>query len=131
MIFEIVSALGLAFGAALGLGSLLNPDWAARTVRLVEDPARDGGYSEFRATYGGLLLMTHATALAALVMLPPTLSTIGVVPLAAGWLGAAFGRTLSLILDGDRLRSRALIPVWIATEIGLAIAIGLPVLQFV
>ena len=55
---EIISVVTLLFGAVLGLSAMFSPAWASRIVRLVEDPdpLRPGGYSEFRATYGGLFL---------------------------------------------------------------------------
>jgi hypothetical protein len=56
---EIIALVGLGIGALLGLGALFAPDWAAGVVRLKADPEKPGGYSEFRATYGGLLLLTH------------------------------------------------------------------------
>lgn len=131
MIFELVAAAGLAFGFAIGLGSLFAPHWAAGVVRLVADPERPGGFSEFRATYGGLLALSHGAALVALLALPALPGTMAAMPLALGWLGAAIGRTLSLLLDRDELRGTAMNPTWIATELALAIAIGLPVLQLV
>lgn len=132
-ILETISAVALGFGAYLGLRSLFQPHWAARIVRLEAetDPARPGGFAEFRATYGGLLLMTHATALAAILTLPPTLGLMAALPLALGWLGAALGRTLSLLLDRAELREAALNPIWIGTELALALAIACPLLQFV
>lgn len=127
---ELLAALGLGFGAALGLGALIAPGWAAGVVRLQPDPARGGGYSEFRATYGGLLLAVHLTALILVLATPRAGSALVVLPLAAGWLGAALGRGVSLLLDREKLGDRRIIPVWMATEVGLALAIGAPVLQF-
>ncbi|MEX1249835.1 MAG: hypothetical protein WEA77_01385, partial [Hyphomonas sp.] len=59
---EILALIGLGLGALMGLGALFVPNWAAGVVRLQPDPERPGGYSEFRATYGGLLLLLHMTA---------------------------------------------------------------------
>ena len=58
---EIISLITLLAGAVLGLSAMFSPAWASRVVRLVEDPdpLRPGGYSEFRATYGGLFLFSH------------------------------------------------------------------------
>lgn len=127
---EILAIIGLGFGAALGLGALIAPEWASGVVRLKADPEKGGGYSEFRATYGGLLLMVHGVALVIVVMTPPAGSVLVVLPLAAGWLGAAMGRAIALAFDRERLGNAGIIPIWMATEVALALAIGAPVLQF-
>jgi hypothetical protein len=126
---EIISMVGLALGALMGLGALISPQWAAGVVRLIADPARPGGYAEFRATYGGLLMMVHGGALALLITLGPSLGIAAVIPVALGWFGAAMGRTLSLILDTKRLNGTGLNPVWVATELLLGVMIGLPAVQ--
>ena len=116
----------LASGAAMGLGALISPRWASGVVRLVEDPdpARPGGYSEFRATYGGLFLMAHLSALLIAIYLPAIYAGFAALPLALGWIGAGIGRSLSLLVDKDKNRARGLIPVWIPLEIILGLAIG-------
>ena len=60
-IFDLIAIIALGFCAALGAGALLAPKWAAGVVRLAPDPdpEKPGGFSEFRATYGGLLLLIH------------------------------------------------------------------------
>ena len=129
-LLDIIAIIALGFCAALGLGSLLIPNWAAGVVRLVADPdeTKPGGFSEFRATYGGLLLMIHLCVL--VIMLQPQLDTIykifALFPVAMGWIGAGFGRTLSLILDKAQNRSNGLIPVWIPMEFALGIMILAP-----
>lgn len=129
-ITEILAVVGLGLGAAMGLGALLVPEWASGVVRLKADPAKGGGYSEFRATYGGLLLMVHGVALVIVLMTPAAGSVLVVMPIAAGWLGAAIGRIVALIFDRAKLGNTKIIPIWMATEVGLALAIGAPVLQF-
>jgi hypothetical protein len=129
-ITEILAVVGLGLGAAMGLGALLVPEWASGVVRLKADPAKGGGYSEFRATYGGLLLMVHGVALVIVLMTPAAGSVLVVMPIAAGWLGAALGRIVALIFDRAKLGNAKIIPIWMATEVGLALAIGAPVLQF-
>ncbi len=131
MLYEVLAASALAFGALIGLASLVSPNWAAGVVRLVEDPEKPGGFAEFRATYGGMLMMLHLTGLIALFMLGPVMGMAAVLPISAGWAGAGFGRMFSLILDAKRLREPAMNPIWIATELLLAVAIAAPAFQLV
>jgi len=126
---EIAAMIGLSLGALLGLGALISPRWAAGVVRLMADPAKPGGYSEFRGTYGGLFFMVHAAALCIVLATPPTGSAFATLPVAAGWLGAAFGRLVSLVLDREQVAGARIIPVWMATEVALGLAIGAPVLH--
>lgn len=127
---EILALLALGFGAALGLGGLFAPDWASRVVRLKADPDRPGGYSEFRATYGGLFFMLHMAGLVMVLSAPPAIATIAVLPLAAAWFGAALGRGFSMILDRKKGGDAKIIPIWMAIEFALGLAIGAPILQF-
>ena len=134
-ITELISAIALGFCALLGFGSLYAPNWAAGVVRLVADPdpTKPGGFSEFRATYGGLLLMLHVTAL--VILLQPDLrlefKIFTIMPIAMAWIGAGFGRFLSLLMDKEQNRENGLIPVWIPLELSLGLAIAAPVLQLV
>ena len=130
---EIISCVALGAGAAMGLGALVSPRWASGVVRLVEDPdpARPGGYSEFRATFGGLFLMTHLAALLIALKLPAIYAAFAALPLALGWIGAGLGRLISLLVDRDRNRAAGLIPVWIPLELILGLAIGCNIIQFV
>ena len=133
---EIISVIALGFGAILGLSALFSPDWASRIVRLVEDPdpAKPGGFSEFRATFGGLFLFSHLMTLVLVVQLSSApaiyLATLVTLPIAAGWIGASFGRLLSLVLDKDKNRQNGMIPVWIPMEFVTGLAIAAPFLQF-
>ena len=132
---EIISLITLLIGAVLGLSAMFSPAWASRVVRLVEDPdpLRPGGYSEFRATYGGLFLFSHLMTAILLVNLggsePETLTSIVVLPLAAGWVGAGVGRLMSRILDRIKNREPGMIPVWIVFEIIFGLAIAAPFIQ--
>jgi hypothetical protein len=128
---EIIGLVGLGLGAAMGLGALFGPDWAAGVVRLKPDPDRPGGYSEFRATYGGLLLLVHLTAFLLLLHTPSATGVAAALPVAAGWLGAAIGRTFSMLLDRGKGGEAKIIPIWMATEIALGLAIAAPILQFI
>jgi hypothetical protein len=95
---DIVAAAGAALGAGMGLYAMIDPAWAARLVRLQSDPARPGGFAEFRATYGGLFLASHAGALIALLAHPAVAPWIA-LPLGLGWAGAGVGRMVSIGLD--------------------------------
>lgn len=130
-ILTIISAATLLAGAVMGLGALFAPKWAQGVVRLVPDPApeRPGGFSEFRATYGGLLFMLHMTALVMLVTIGGWPGILAIMPVAAAWFGAGMGRILSFLLDEKENRASGMIPVWIPLELALGLAIACPVLQ--
>jgi hypothetical protein len=133
---EIISLIVLGFGAVLGVTALISPNWASGVVRLVADPDPDkpGGYSEFRATFGGLFMFSHLMTAALLLTVSRSdvnlLSLLVVLPLAAGWVGAAFGRTVSLVLDRGKNRANGMIPVWIMMEFLVGLAIAAPILHF-
>ncbi|MFN3211555.1 MAG: DUF4345 family protein [Henriciella sp.] len=130
-LLDIIAIVALGFCAALGLGALFAPSWAAGVVRLVADPDPDkpGGFSEFRATYGGLLLLIHLSVLIILLQgsLDLTYKIFALFPVAMGWIGAGLGRLLSLLLDKKENRSNGLIPIWIPMELALGFMILAPV----
>lgn len=106
---------GLAIGAAMGLWGLINPRWAAGIVRLRDDPDKPGGFAEFRGTYGGLFLATHAFALVFMVCVAREVETLWGLPTyftalgAAGacgamWWGTAVGRVAAIAFDGAGTR---------------------------
>ncbi|MCA8901617.1 MAG: hypothetical protein KDA53_10230 [Hyphomonas sp.] len=129
---EVISSVALVFGAGLGLGALFFPNWAAGVVRLMEDPdpLKPGGFSEFRATYGGLFLFSHLMTLVIIIKMPAVFSVMAALPLAAGWIGAGLGRAFSLLMDRERNREPGLIPVWIPMELIIGLAIAAPIAQF-
>lgn len=130
-ILDLIAIIALGFCAALGAGALFAPKWAAGVVRLVADPDPDkpGGFSEFRATYGGLLLLIHLSVLIILLQdqLALTYKVFALFPVAMGWIGAGLGRLLSLLLDRQENRENGMIPVWIPLELALGFAILAPV----
>lgn len=138
---DIIALIALGFCALLGLASLFAPKWAAGVVRLQADPDpnKPSGFSEFRATYGGLLLFLHLTVILILLSLNDlagTSQTGGSVikafillPVAAAWVGAGVGRTISLLLDKEENRSAGMIPIWIPMELALGLAIAAPLLS--
>ncbi|MGH6949717.1 MAG: hypothetical protein ACREH4_02505 [Vitreimonas sp.] len=124
-----LNALALLFVSFLGVRAMLDPRWAARFVRLKPDE-QGGGEAEFRATYGGVFLFTHAAALlltskymldgASIVGL---CATGAAAVLSAGWAGSAAGRFLAIWRDGVRTPFNLLSAF---AEIALALAIGAP-----
>lgn len=130
---QIISCVALGAGALLGLGALVSPRRASRMIRLTEnpDPAQPGGFSEFRATYGGFMLMTHLAALLIALNLPSIYAFFAALPLALGWIGAGLGRLVSLLADGARNRAAGRIPVFALLEIIVGLAIGCNTFQFI
>lgn len=127
------AAIGIAglfgvIGAGLGLGAIISPEWAARLVRMQADPANPEGYAEFRATFGGVFLFLHLAFLASITLNQGVIGAAAV--LSFGWGGAAFGRILSLMLDGEKVRTKHNY-VSIIVETAAAIAFALPVANFV
>ena len=124
---EIVALIACSLGAGMGLYGLINPQWAARLVRLRAAEGQPGGFAEFRATYGGMFLFTHAAAIFGVLATGPSFSAIFCFPVAALWAGAGIGRTLSMLLDGTRTPFNLMSVVF---ELGMAVAIGLPLILF-
>lgn len=130
-IYELIAIIALGFCTVFGLGAMFAPKWASGIVRLVADPdpAKPGGFSDFRAIYGGLLLLIHMSAL--IILLQPhlnlTYKIFALFPVAMGWFGAGMGRLLSLLMDKQENRASGMIPVWILLEFALGLAILSPV----
>ncbi|MEX1251808.1 MAG: hypothetical protein WEA77_11500, partial [Hyphomonas sp.] len=78
----------------------------------------------------GLLLLLHMTAFVLVLHAPAAMGLAAALPIAAGWFGAAMGRTFSMLLDRGKGGEAKIIPVWMATEIALGLAIAAPILQF-
>jgi hypothetical protein len=124
-----LSALALLFGAALGARALIDPQWAAKFVRLKADE-QGGGFAEFRATYGGVFLALHLVALIFTAFyLWGGEYVIGVcatgagAAVSAGWAGAAFGRVISMWRDGADTKFNRMSA---GVEIAMAFAVGMP-----
>lgn len=129
LIAWLLNAVALALGVGLGARALIDPQWAARFVRLKADE-QGGGFAEFRATYGGVFLGLHAVALLL------TLKYIGggeyvlgvaatgaAAALAAGWAGAAFGRIIAIWRDSADTKFNR---ISAAVEAVMSLAIGAP-----
>jgi hypothetical protein len=125
-----LNALALAFCAGLGARALIDPNWAARFVRLRADD-QGGGFAEFRATYGGLFLASHAAGLYfTMKWIFGGEQVVGIfaagaaAALAGAWAGAAAGRALALVRDAS-LRTR-FNQLSIGVESALALTIAAP-----
>ncbi|MBL8547019.1 MAG: hypothetical protein JNL81_11185 [Hyphomonadaceae bacterium] len=124
-----VSALALMIGAGLGARALIDPEWAAKFVRLKADE-QGGGQAEFRATFGGVFLALHAAALLLTgFYLLGGEYVIGVCAtgaafvIAAGWGGAATGRAISMWRDGADTKFNRMS---VGVEAAMAFAIAMP-----
>ena len=76
------------------------------------------------------LLLVHLTAFVLLLHTPSAMGLAAALPIAAGWFGAAIGRTVSMVLDRGKGGEANIIPIWMGTEIALGLAIAAPILQF-
>lgn len=84
--------LGALITLGLGVLALVRPQVTARFVNL--RPQGKIGLSELRATYGGLFAALGAFAL--LHQSPTVFTTLGIA-----WAGAAMGRLVSILVDGN------------------------------
>lgn len=95
-IANFLAVIACCLGGGLGGYVMARPDAALEAVGLSSpDPRR--GLAEARA-FGGLLLLGHAAAAAALGY-APSLGAVMAFAMAIVWLGAAGGRILSLVVD--------------------------------
>ncbi len=95
---ELAAVTAAAVAGGMGLYGMVNPDWMSKIVRLVPAPGQVEGRSEFRATYGGLFLFSHAFAAWAL-MTNQVGAELAAAVVGLSWLGAAAGRCISVVLD--------------------------------
>ncbi len=100
----MLAGLAAAIGALMGLMSFTVPRWGANVVRLAPSPDLKGGWAEFRASYGGALVLAHGAVLLTLTMSAQAGSgAVMGAGFAVGlyWLGMAFGRAVSMIVDAS------------------------------
>ena len=90
---HVAAFVGASITALLGLVALFKPAWIARMTSL--EPLGRIGIAEIRATYGGLFLFIGCFAL--WCQEPVVFRALG-----WAWVGAAAGRSVSILLDGDR-----------------------------
>ncbi|MAK60406.1 MAG: hypothetical protein CMK09_05465 [Ponticaulis sp.] len=126
LITQLISSAILAFGAWMGLYSMLKPSWGSKTVGLIPLPGHAEGPSEFRATFGGLFFFGHLVTLILLWKLDQLSAPIVTCPLAACWIGSGIGRMISIWRDeGTATRLNW---IWVGFEMGMGILIALPFL---
>ena len=126
----ILNAIALAFCAGLGARALIDPNWAARFVRLKADE-QGGGFAEFRATYGGLFFASHAAALYFTLRwvlgggeIIGLFAAGAAAALAGAWIGASGGRAFALARDRSLVTRFNIYSM--CTEALLAALIGAP-----
>ncbi|MGY6531403.1 hypothetical protein [Glycocaulis sp.] len=101
----MLAGLAAAIGALMGLMSLAVPRWGANVVRLAPHPEMHGGWAEFRASYGGALVLAHGAVLLTLAMSAQAgAGAVMGASLAVGlyWLGMAIGRAISMLVDAEQ-----------------------------
>lgn len=132
MPMEWIAAGGAAaLGAAMGGASLVTPRWGASVVRLAPDPRWKGGWAEFRASYGGALLLAHGAVLLTLAMSFQAGS--GAVmgasfAVALYWFGMAAGRIVSMVIDCEQETRTRYNAIGVGFELLMAAALGAPFL---
>jgi hypothetical protein len=108
-LMHIPTVAAALIGCAMGAASLLVPRWGASVVRLQPDPRWKGGWSEFRASYGGAFLLGHAAVVLTFLMRAQAgdAALMGTgFAMGALWIGMAIGRVVSMIVDDPAHNTR-------------------------
>lgn len=127
----IAAGVAALVGAGMGAASLITPRWGASVVRLAPDPRWKGGWAEFRASYGGALLLAHGAVLLTLAM--SAQAGAGAVmgasfAVALYWFGMALGRLISMMLDREQETMTRYNAIGVGFELIMAAALGAPFL---
>lgn len=128
-IFTILAVIAAVLGAGLGAYTMVRPEFGSSLTRLVADPLRPEGHAEFRATFGGMMMLLHLAYIGAAATGFGMIGAAAV--LAAGWGGAALGRVISLLLDGDKGVRVQHTYLSVAIEVVIAATFAAPVAAFV
>ena len=128
----MIAGLAALIGAAMGLMSFLVPRWGASVVRLAPDPRWKGGFAEFRASYGGALLLAHGAVLLTLAM--SFQAGAGAVmgasfAVALYWFGMAAGRVISMLADRAQDTLTKYNAAGVIFELAMAAALAAPFLS--
>ncbi|HEX6860928.1 MAG TPA: DUF4345 family protein [Caulobacteraceae bacterium] len=94
----ILAVIACCIGGAMGGYALARPHEAARLVGLTPDPEKPHALAEVRATYGGLVVLSHAAVAGALGYAPYAGAWMALT-LSAAWTGAALARGWSMMKD--------------------------------
>ena len=124
-----LAGIAAGVGTLMGLLSLINPRWGASVVRLAPDPRWKGGWAEFRASYGGALVLLHGAVLLTLAMsFQAGAGAVMGASFAAScyWLGMAIGRVISIFVDREKETATGYNIGGVAFELVLAAALGAP-----
>jgi hypothetical protein len=119
-LIDSINMFGAAATTAMGCLGLFVPNAAARVSGLTA-PTKTA-FAEFRATFGGMFVV------------------MGLVPLTTGqplayfmagliWLGAAFGRLLSVVLDRGYSEVRNFFGIAFEASFGMLLLVGSPLLR--
>jgi len=125
----IIAGIAAFIGGLMGLMSLLVPRWGASVVRLAPDPRWKGGFAEFRASYGGALLLAHFAVLLTLAMSwqAGAGSVIGAsFAVALYWIGMALGRLVSMAADAERETRTRYNVAGVGFELAMGLALAAP-----
>lgn len=128
----IVTGVAALLGVAMGLGALIMPRWGQSVVRLMPDPRWKGGWAEFRASYGGALVLLHGAVLLTIVMsFQAGAGAVMGASFAAScyWLGMALGRIVSMIAEPEKETRTSYNAIGVGFELVMAGALGAPFLS--
>ncbi|XBQ16342.1 MAG: hypothetical protein ABL308_00345 [Oceanicaulis sp.] len=128
----IFAGAAAAIGALMGCLSLINPRWGQSVVRLAPDPRWKGGWAEFRASYGGALVLLHGAVLLTLAMSAQAgAGAVMGASFAAScyWLGMAIGRVVSIFADREKETGTSYNWMGVGFELLMAAALGAPFLS--
>jgi Domain of unknown function (DUF4345) len=114
---QVLNVMGASVTIAMGLMGLLIPKIAAKITGL--SATNKTAFAEFRATFGGMFVVMG--------LLPIwTGSAMAFGMVGCIWLGAAFGRLLSVLLDEGYKEVKNIVGIGFEAGIGLLLLAGSP-----